>query len=311
MRRCFAAGGGLLSTIMFSVAALAGTESDAPYASTYQPGAADNVLIRKVNVYDGLGNEFDATDVLLENGHIQAIGKNLVLPQGAHEIDGTGKWVTPGIIDVHSHLGDYPTPSVRAHSDGNEATKPVTAEVWAEHSIWPQDPGFNRARTGGITTLMVLPGSANLFGGRGVVLKNVPSRTVQGMKFPGAHYSLKMACGENPKRVYGKKGGPSTRMGNFAGYRTAWIKAQAYKEKWAQYEKALANAEKDGKSPPKPPGRDLQLETLVGALDGDIYVNMHCYRADEMAQVMDMAKEFGYQVRAFHHAVEAYKSRIY
>lgn len=308
MKRClFKAGIGLLSVISLATASYGATESDAPYASTYEAGPSDNVLIRGANVYDGIGHEFDSTDVLLQDGRIKAIGKDLSLPDGAHEIDGTGKWVTPGIIDVHSHLGDYPTPSVKAHSDGNEATKPVTAEVWAEHSIWPQDPGFNRARTGGTTTLMVLPGSANLFGGRGVVLKNVPARTVQGMKFPGAHYSLKMACGENPKRVYGKKGGPSTRMGNFAGYRTAWIKARAYKAKWAEYEKNRATAEKDGKEVPKPPERSLQMETLVGALNGDIYVNMHCYRADEMAQVMDMAKEFGYQVRAFHHAVEAYK----
>ena len=103
-------------------------------------------------------------------------------------------------------------------SDGNEATSPARPEVWAEHSVWPQDPGFSRAlANGGITTLQILPGSANLFGGRSVVLKNVPARTVQGMKFPGAPYGLKMACGENPKRVYGSKGNmPQTRMGNIA-----------------------------------------------------------------------------------------------
>lgn len=115
-----------------------------------------------------------------------------------------GKYLTPGVIDIHSHLGDYPSPAVEANSDGNEATSPVTPEVWSEHSVWPQDPGFSRAlANGGVTTLEILPGSANLFGGRSVVLKNVPARTVQGMKFPGAPYGLKMACGENPKRVYG------------------------------------------------------------------------------------------------------------
>ena len=126
--------------------------------------------------------------------------------------------MTPGIIDVHSHLGDYPSPGVEANSDGNEATSPVRPEVWAEHSVWPQDPGFSRALVnGGVTTLQILPGSANLFGGRSVVLKNVPARTAQGMKFPGAPYGLKMACGENPKRVYGSKGNmPQTRMGNIA-----------------------------------------------------------------------------------------------
>ncbi|MEJ0048821.1 MAG: hypothetical protein WDN04_23975 [Rhodospirillales bacterium] len=89
-------------------------------------------------------------------------------------VDGRGKWVTPGLIDVHSHLGVYPTPQVSAHADGNEISNPVTANVWAEHSVWPEDPGFEKALAGGITSLQILPGSANLFGGRSVVLKNVP-----------------------------------------------------------------------------------------------------------------------------------------
>jgi imidazolonepropionase-like amidohydrolase len=232
--------------------------------------------------------------------------------------------VTPGIIDVHSHLGDYPAPGYRAHSDGNEGTAPVTAEVWAEHSVWPQDPQFPLALAGGVTALQILPGSANLFGGRSVTLKNVWSRTVQGMKFPGAPYGLKMACGENPKRVYGSKGrSPATRMGNFAGYRKTWIEAVEYRQAWSDYEAERAAFEakeasddvdegsksesKGAAKPPKPPKRNLQMETLVGVLDGEILVHNHCYRADEMAQIVDLSKEFGYQVTAFHHAVEAYK----
>ncbi len=186
---------------------------------------------------------------------------------------------------------------MNAHSDGNEATSPNTANVWAEHSIWPQDPQFPRALAGGVTTAQILPGSANLIGGRSAVIKIVPSRTVQGMKFPGARYGLKMACGENPKRVYAQRG-PSTRMGNMAGYRAAWISAEAYKRRWDAW-----NATHKGDAPQ----RDLTLETLAAALRGDIYVHMHCYRADEMAQVIDMSHEFGYKVRAFHHAIEAYK----
>ena len=132
-------------------------------------------------------------------------------------INGAGKWLTPGIIDVHSHLGAYPSPEVASTADGNELTDPNSAGVWVEHSVWPQDPQFGLALAGGVTTLHILPGSGNLFGGRGVTLKNVPSRTVQGMKFPGAPQSLKMACGENPKRVYGEKEkAPTTRMGNVA-----------------------------------------------------------------------------------------------
>jgi imidazolonepropionase-like amidohydrolase len=183
---------------------------------------------------------------------------------------------------------------VQANSDGNEATAPTTPEVWAEHSVWPQDPGFSRAlANGGVTAMQILPGSANLMGGRSVVLKNVPSLTVQGMKFPGAPYGLKMACGENPKRVYGEKGQmPSTRMGNFAVDRATWIKAAEYKKK-----RDAGTLET----------RDLGMETLADVLAGKILVQNHCYRADEMAQVLDMAKEFGYKVSAFHHAVEAYK----
>lgn len=280
---------------------------DAPYPSTYQPVTSTNVILQNGTVFDGLGAKFENTDVYLVNGKINAIGQSLPVPEGVQSIDATGRWITPGIIDVHSHLGVYATPGVRAHSDGNEVTSPITSEVSAEHGVWPQDPGFHRARASGITSMLVLPGSANLFGGRGVVLKNVPSRTVQGMKFPDAPYALKMACGENPKRVYGQKGGPGSRMGNFAGYRKNWIKAQAYRETWDKYETDLAAAKPEDEKQPKAPKRDLQLETLVGVLNGEIRINMHCYRADEMAQVIDMSKEFGYQVTTFHHAVEAYK----
>ncbi|MCF6293174.1 MAG: amidohydrolase family protein, partial [Robiginitomaculum sp.] len=172
---------------------------------------------------------------------------------------------------------------------------------------WPLDPVFNRARAGGVNSMLILPGSANLFGGKGVVLKNVPSRTVQGMKFPNAPYALKMACGENPKRVYGQKGGPGSRMGNFSGYRKTWVKAVAYREKWDKYEADLAKAKPDDKKQPTAPTRNLQLETLVDVLKGEVRINMHCYRADEMVQVIDMSKEFGYKVTTFHHAIEAYK----
>ncbi len=288
-----------------------------PYPSTYKPAASGSVLIQGAHIFDGLGKEYTTADVLLENGKVSALGEHLDTPSSATVIDGSGKWVTPGIIDVHSHMGVYASPGVRATADGNEVTSPVTAEISSEHGVWPHDPAFNRARAGGITAMLVLPGSANLFGGRGTVLKNVTSRTVQGMKFPGAPYALKMACGENPKRVYGQKGGPYSRMGNFSHYRKTWIKATAYKKSWDDYRTDYAkwedkqNNSKDkkdkDKKPPKAPKRDLQMETLMGVLDGEIRVNMHCYRADEMAQVIDMSKEFGYHVSAFHHAIEAYK----
>jgi len=274
-----------------------------PYPSTYAPFESGVTLIRSATVFDGIGGQLDNTDILIENGRIAAVGQGLEAPEGAAVIDAEGRYVTPGVIDVHSHLGVYASPGVSAHSDGNEATSPVTAEVWAEHGVWPQDPGFDHALAAGVTTLHVLPGSANLFGGRGVTLRNVPSRTVQGMKFPDAPYTLKMACGENPKRVYGsQRRAPASRMGNMAGYREAWQRAVEYRRSWERY---WEQAENGGDA--TPPARNFELDTLMGVLDGEILIQMHCYRADEMALVLDMAEEFGYHVQTFHHAVEAYK----
>src|SRR5690606_31567256 len=143
--------------------------------------AAPPVLVGGATVLDGNGGRLDGADVLMADGRIVAVGTGLDVPADAVRGDGRGKWGTPGIIDVHSHLGVYPSPGTSAHSDGNEATAPVTAAVWAEHSIWPQDPGFAAALAGGVTALQILPGSANLVGGRGVTLKNVPATTYQAM----------------------------------------------------------------------------------------------------------------------------------
>lgn len=272
-----------------------------PYASRYAPLPSEPTLLRGATVLTGAGERLDDADVLLRDGRIADVGQDLS-GDGLTVIDAEGMWITPGIIDVHSHLGVYPSPSVLAHADGNEISDPNTAEVWAEHSVWPQDPGFVTALAGGVTTLQILPGSANLFGGRSVTVKNVPGRTVQSMKFPGAPYGLKMACGENPKRVYGSRGSaPASRMANVAGYRAAWIEAAEYRDGMEEAENG--NGEGNGDAPT----RDLQLETLVGVLEGEILVHNHCYRADEMAIMLDVAREFGYEISAFHHAVEAYK----
>jgi imidazolonepropionase-like amidohydrolase len=268
-----------------------------PFPSTYTPFPSRPTVIRNVNILTAAGPIIRNGAILLQNGKIAAVGASVNAPADAIVIDGAGKYVTPGIIDDHSHLGVYAAPGVNALSDGNEATNPSTPYVWAEHSVWPQDPQFPRNLAGGVTTLQVLPGSANLIGGRSVVLKVVPGRTVQAMKFPGAKYGLKMACGENPKRVYQNRG-PSTRMGNVAGYRSAWIAAEGYRRKWDKW-----NSDHKG----DPPGRDLGNETLAEVLRGNILVHNHCYRADEMAQMIDIAHEFGYKIRSFHHGVEAYK----
>ena len=270
-----------------------------PFPSTYRPYPGVPTLVTNVTVLDGEGGRIENGAVLIADGKVVQVSQQVAAPAGAVTIDGRGKWVTPGIVDIHSHLGDGASPGVAANNDVNEATAPATPHVWAEHSVNPQDPGFGRAlANGGVTTLQILPGSANLFGGRSVVLKNVYARTMQGMKFPQAPYGLKMACGENPKRVYGSmRREPSTRMGNIAVARQTWAKAQDYRRKWEKYER-------DGG---EPPSRDLAMDTLAGVLSGTISVQNHCYRADEMANVIDMSKEFGYKVNTFHHAVEAYK----
>jgi imidazolonepropionase-like amidohydrolase len=274
-----------------------GDDGPPPFDSRYAALPSQTTLITGATVLTGTGERLDNADVLLVDGKIAGVGTGLSA-DGAEVVDATGKWVTPGIIDVHSHLGVYPSPGTTSHSDGNEATAPVTAEVWAEHSVWPHDPGFTTALAGGVTAMQILPGSANLVGGRGVTLKNIPGRNVMDMKFPGAPHGMKMACGENPKRVYGGRGqSPSTRMGNVAGYRAAWIDASEYRDK-------IRAAEKGQGEMPK---RDLKLETLMGVLEGEILVHNHCYRGDEMSVMLDIAREFGYKVGTFHHAVEAYK----
>ncbi len=266
-----------------------------PYPSTYRPYPGVPTAITGATVFDGEGGRIENGTVVLAEGRIVAVGgPETPIPEGAARIDASGRWVTPGVIDIHSHLGDYPSPGVEAHQDGNEITGAARPEVWAEHSIWPQDPGFTRAlANGGITTLHVLPGSANLFGGRGVTLRNVPGRTYQQMRFPGAPRSLKMACGENPKRVYGNRNQmPQTRMGNVALMRQTWQRAVEYRDR----------VRRDPNT-----ARDFGLETLVEVLDGNILVQNHCYRADEMAIMLDMAEEFGFRIASFHHAVESYK----
>ncbi len=301
-----------LSSLLFvsavALAPLAAAQSPPPlpdpFPSTYRPLPRVDTFIRHATILDGTGRRLQNASLLLRDGKVSAIGQDIDPPAGAQVIDAAGRWITPGLIDVHSHIGDFPTPFTlqdARHSDVNEETSPDTAQVWALHSIRVQDPQWERERAGGVTVLQILPGSSNLFGGRGVVVKNVPAVTVQQMEYPGAMPSLKMACGENPKETYGDRGQfPSSEMGNVAGYRQTWIDAEEYRRAWDAWE-----AKHDPGQPP--PHRDLRMETLAAVLRGQILVDMHCYRADEMAVVMDVAREFHYHVAAFHHALEAYK----
>ncbi|MGW8267602.1 MAG: amidohydrolase [Longimicrobiales bacterium] len=274
-----------------------------PFPSTYQPFPSRTTIIRNATVFTGTGERLDGGSILIRDGKIAEIGRSVSAPSDALVVDATGKFVTPGVIDPHSHLGVYASPGIPSLSDGNEATAPNTAEVWAEHSIWPQDPAFGLALAGGVTALHTLPGSANLIGGRSVTVKPVPSRTYQGMKFPGAPHGLKMACGENPKRVYAQRG-PATRMANVAGWRTYFIQAQDYLKRWKTWRE-------EGADPEKAPTRNLELESIAATLNGEIDAHWHCYRADEMVTAMDIANEFGFHIATFEHAVEGYKIRDY
>ena len=281
--------------------------------------AQKSVLIKNATVFIGNDNVLSDGFVFLKNGKIEAVGKESDNHFSAEMIiSAHGKYVTPGLIDTHSHIGVYPAPSAEAHNDGNEMTDPVTSEVWAEYGFWPQDPYFMRAVNGGVTTIQILPGSANLIGGRGFTIKLLPQRSARSMRVKGAADALKIACGENPKRVYGeKKTMPMTRMGNIAMQKQAFYDAIEYKNQWVsyandkiKYEKSLLvskNGNTDNKEKPIPPPRNLRLETLALVLEGKILVHNHCYRADEMLQMLQMAKEFGFHIRSFHHALEAYK----
>jgi len=281
-----------------------------------------NLLITGATVYTATGEVHEDAHLHIADGLIKSVGAGSIEVPGAIQLDGTGKFITPGIVDTHSHLGVYPSPWAKAHGDGNEAPQPVTAGVWAEHSFWPQDPGLYRALAGGVTSIQVLPGSANLVGGRGVVLQLVPSLGSRAMRFPGAPETVKMACGENPKRVYGERGGPSTRMGNIEGQRKAFIEARDYLDEWTEYgeelaaweEKSASYAEKSKKKNapgerPESPKRDLGKETLAGVISGAVLPQIHCYRADDMLNMVQISDEFGFNIRSFHHALEAYKIR--
>jgi imidazolonepropionase-like amidohydrolase len=288
-----------------------------------KPAGPETVAIVGATLLLGTGKRIEDGTLVLADGAIAEVGRraDLTPPPGARIVEGRGHFVTPGLIDTHSHLGVYASPTVQATSDGNELTDPTTPYVFSEHAFWPQDPQIERAVEGGITTIQVLPGSGNVIGGRSTVLRLMPALEARAMRFPGAPFGLKMACGENPKRVYGDKGRlPSSRMGSASVLRSAFIKAQTYrynqrvyeadhaswKKKYDAAKAQPAGADDPGKEP-APPDRDLGLETLADVLEGKIRVQIHCYRADEMLLMIALAKELGFKIASFHHAVEAYK----
>ncbi len=279
---------------------------------------ATPIAITGATIMTASGKTIEGGSILLDKGAIVAIGKNLSLPKGTKIIDGTGRFVTPGLIDTHSHIGVYSSPGVSANADGNEAVAPTTPHARARYGYWAQDPNITRARAGGVTTALILPGSANLIGGRGYTTIMRPGGVASDNEFPGAPETIKMACGENPKRVYGDKGGPQTRMGLYAAFRAAFqgaaeynVAAQKYDIAYKEWAKTKANKDKDTEASAAPdrPAVNLGMETLAAVLRGEILVQVHCYRADDIRQLVEISDEFGFNIRSFHHAIEAYKVR--
>lgn len=263
--------------------------------------AGDLVLLRGAHVIRVAAPPLEVGDVLLDGARIKAVGRDLSAPRGATVIDARGKVVTPGLVETHSHLGVYPLPGVDANRDGNEATHPTTPEVRAIDSVDGDDPGFDRALMGGVTTVQILPGSANLIGGQSAILK-IRSRSPEAMQLADAPRGMKMAMGENPKRVYGgRKKMPSTRMGSAAVLRRTLHKARAYAAKWAHYE------ESKGDDGARAPDRSPRLEVLADALAGEILLHVHCYTRNDILTLLRVLDEFGLKPRSLQHGLEAWR----
>src|ERR1035438_8076225 len=261
--------------------------------------AHHDVVIKNATVMTATHGNIKNGSVYIKDGKLAAVGESRNAPASVTVIDAGGKYLTPGIVDSHSHIA--------LDDDVNEATNPITPHMMMKDAFDYQDKAIYRALAGGVTTSLLLHGSANMIGGQAVVIKHKYGATRDETLFPNAPRSIKFASGENPKRVYGGRDQlPSTRMGNFAVQRQALVEAQDYMREWDSYNEKVKRGDKDSKDA-TPPKHDLKLEALADVLRGKLFVQIHCYRADEMLTEIAMAKEFGYKLRAFHHALEAYK----
>jgi len=260
-------------------------------------GAAHHdVVIKNAIVMTVTHGNIANGSIYIKDGKIAAVGENVNAPASATVIDAGGKHLTPGIVDSHSHIA--------LDDDVNEATSPITPHMMMKDAFDYQDKAIYRALAGGVTTSLLLHRSANMIGGQAVIIKHKYGASRDEMLFTNAPQSIKFASGENPKRIYGSRDQlPSTRMGNFAVQREAFVQAQDYMREWDNYNEKVKRADKDATLPK----HDLKLEALADVLRGKIMVQIHIYRADEMLTEIAMAKEFGYKIRAFHHALEAYK----
>jgi imidazolonepropionase-like amidohydrolase len=267
------------------------------------PPTASATLIRNATIMTVTKGTMEASDILLQNGKIAAIGKNLPAPAGARIIDATGKFISPGIIDPHSHM----------MADAiNESSLSVTSMVRIQDVLNPTAPNIYRALAGGVTTINVLHGSANTIGGQNAVVKLKWGNSARDMLFPGAMPGIKFALGENVTRknsqVAQQATGqplryPTTRMGQAEILRDAFTRARDYKATWDEYNARIAKGDKNV----IPPRRDLELEPLVEVLEGKRLVHAHSYSADEIMMLASIAKEFGFKVATFQHALDGYK----
>jgi imidazolonepropionase-like amidohydrolase len=263
-------------------------------AAAQQP--AKDFVIHDATVMTASHGTIPHGSVWVHEGKIAGVGATVKAPADAIVIEASGKYVTPGIIDPHSHSA--------LDSDVNEATSPVTPSMMMIDAFDNRDKALYQALAGGVTTELLLHGSANMIGGQAVVIKNKFGLGRDQMLFPNAPRSIKFASGENPKRVYGGKDQlPSTRMGNFEVMRQSFEDAKAYMASWDEYNAKVAKGDKSAVAPKK----DLKMEALADVLRGKLYVQIHCYRADEFLTEEAIAHEYGYKIRAFHHALEMYK----
>ncbi|HXE91843.1 MAG TPA: amidohydrolase family protein [Terriglobales bacterium] len=275
---------------------LLGFAALAPAQDVTRPTGKNEIVIRNATLLTVTHGRIENGSVYIKDGKIVAFGARVDVPASATVIEAAGKFVTPGIIDAHSHSA--------LDDDVNEATSPVTPHMRMQDAFDYTDKAVYRSLAGGVTTSLSLHGSANMIGGQAIVFKHKYGLGRDQMLFAGAPRSIKFASGENPKRVYGAlKQMPSTRMGNFAVQRQALAEARDYMHEWDQYEAKVAKGDADAKRPK----RDLKLEALAEVLRGHFLVQIHCYRADEFLTEIAIAREFGYKIRAFHHALEAYK----
>ena len=255
-----------------------------------------NLLIRNGHVLTVTQGSFENTDILVQNGLIKDIGKNLKAPSGTTEIDATGMYVMPGIIDAHSHI---------AIDAVNEATHPVTPEVKVGDAIDPFDIAIYRALAGGVTSIHAMHGSANAIGGQCQTLK-LRYGVIDPIEyiFEGAPRTVKFALGENPIRTHGEGRGvqPRTRMGVERVIRDAFRQGQLYKEKWEVY---TESKKKNPNTPP--PEYNERYQTLADILDGKVIIQCHSYRADEILMLLNVLNDFGVKKITFQHVNEGFK----